>query len=114
SGWAITLPTLPRTPFTPPQQRTSGISPLWKQADPLCNRGVFCENAEPYCGFAEAAGEAAGGVVPAGKTPAPESGAGEAPGDVWGTVVGAGEACGARWVFISSRRKALSAVLLWA
>ena len=33
-------------------------------------------------GFAEAAGEAAGGALPAGKTPAPESGAGETPGEV--------------------------------
>jgi hypothetical protein len=36
---------------------------------------------EPY-GFAEAAGEAAGGALPAGKTPAPESSAGETPGEV--------------------------------
>jgi len=61
-------------------------------------------------------GEVAGLALPAGKTPAPEPGAGEETGE--------GEACaavadGEAWVapcdFMSSRRRALSpAVLLWA
>jgi len=62
------------------------------------------------------AGEVAGfaGVtLPAGKTPAPESGAGEETGEGF-AVVGAGEVWGAACVFISSRRNALSAVPLWA
>lgn len=70
------------------------------------------------------AGETAGVVVPAGNTPAPESGAAEAAGEASAGVVdgedigddfaAAGDVCGAPWVFISSRRKALSAVPLWA
>jgi len=66
------------------------------------------------CG--DGAGEVAGfaGVtLPAGKTPAPESGAGEETGEGF-AVVGAGEVWGAACVFISSRRNALSAVPLWA
>ena len=66
------------------------------------------------CG--DGAGEDAGvtGVaLLAGKTPAPESGAGEEAGDA--AVAGdAGDVCGAACVFISSRRNALSAVFLWA
>src|SRR5262249_15017054 len=59
-----------------------------------------------------AAGELAGAALPAGRTPAPEFGAAEAAGDagVWG-LAAAGEFCGAAWFFISSRRKALLAVL---
>ena len=64
--------------------------------------------------FGEVAGEvvgdgAAGVPLPAGKTLAPDWGAEEEPGD--GIVAGAaGEVC----CFISSRRKALSTVFLWA
>ncbi len=70
------------------------------------------------------AGEAAGEVVPAGNTPTPESGAADEAGEAWIGVpagdeagerwaaAGADELCGAAWFFISSRRKALSAVLL--
>jgi hypothetical protein len=36
----------------------------------------------PSYGFPDAAGDAAGGALPAGKTPAPEFGAGETPGEV--------------------------------
>ena len=57
--------------------------------------------------------EITGLALPGGKTPAPESGTGEEPGDA--VVAGdAGDVCGAACVFISSRRNALSAVLLWA
>ena len=57
--------------------------------------------------------ELTGLALPGGKTPAPESGTGEEPGDA--VVAGdAGDVCGAACVFISSRRNALSAVLLWA
>jgi hypothetical protein len=76
--------------------------------------------------YAPGDGEVSGGALPAGKTPAPESGATEepAPGEAWNGVVagedpgegcraavGAGEVCGAACDFISSRRNALSAVL---
>jgi hypothetical protein len=76
--------------------------------------------------YAPGDGEVSGGALPAGKTPAPESGATEepAPGEAWngvvagedsgegcGAAVGAGEVCGAACDFISSRRNALSAVL---
>ena len=76
--------------------------------------------------MAEAAGEAAGAALPAGKAPALESGAGETPGEVWAGEVAddeagedfdapdAGEVCGAACFFINSRRKALPAVLLCA
>jgi len=90
---------------------------------------AFLRRPRPY-GFAVDrgvdAGEAAGLMVPAGNTPAPESGAAEAPGELWTGVfagdatgegfaaAGTGEFCGAACVFISSRRNALSAVLLWA
>jgi hypothetical protein len=76
-------------------------------------------------GFAVAAGDAAGGTLPTGDSPAIEAGASEAAGEAWtGAVagdapggfaaVGAGEASGALCVFISSRLNALSAVLLCA
>src|SRR6185503_4732467 len=68
------------------------------------------------------AGLAEGATLPAGTTPAPESGAGDETGD--GCAPGAGEAgdaaaLGAGAVspvccFISSRRKLLSCVLRWA
>ena len=74
--------------------------------------------------YAPGDGEVSGGALPAGKTPAPESGAAEEPGEAWNGVVagedpgegcraavGAGEVCGAACDFISSRRNALSAVL---
>lgn len=76
-------------------------------------------------GFAEAAAEAVGAldadeaVGPApcfGKAPpAPELRGREETGEGRDAVVGAGEGCGAACDFISSRRKALSpVVLLWA
>jgi len=75
-------------------------------------------------GFAEAAAEAVGAldadeaVGPAlcfGMAPAPELSGGEEIGEGRDAVVGAGEGCGAACDFISSRRKALSpVVLLWA
>jgi len=75
-------------------------------------------------GLAEAAAEAVGAldadeaVGPAlcfGMAPAPELSGGEETGEGRDAVVGAGEGCGAACDFISSRRKALSpVVLLWA
>src|SRR5207253_7967093 len=67
-------------------------------------------------------GEAAGRALPAGNTPAPESGAAEPAGEAWAgevagdvvgvcAAVGAGEFCVPACVFISSRRNALSAML---
>jgi len=61
-------------------------------------------------------GEADGATVPTGNTPAPESGAaGEEAGEALAgegvAPAGAGEVCGAPCVFMSSRRKALLAVL---
>jgi len=76
-------------------------------------------------GFAVAAGDAAGGTLPAGDAPTVEAGASEAAGeartgalagDAPGgfAAVGTGETCGALCVLISSRLNALSAVLLCA
>jgi len=61
----------------------SGLAPGAK----LCRAsGAFDFSKGQSYGFAVGravdAGEAAGGVLPAGKTPAPESGAGETPGEV--------------------------------
>src|SRR5262249_13457247 len=69
--------------------------------------------------------EAAGRALPAGNTPAPESGAAELAGEGWTgeetgddvgvcAAVGAGEFCVPACVFISQRRNALSAALLCA
>jgi hypothetical protein len=55
----------------------------------------------------------AGVALASGKTPAPQSGAEEETGEGF-AAIGAGEVWGAACVFISSRRNALSAVLLWA
>jgi len=62
-------------------------------------------------------GEVAGGALAAGETPAPEFAAGETAGEEAGEgclAAGEGEVCGAACCFISSRRKALLAVLLCA
>jgi hypothetical protein len=62
-----------------------------------------------------AADEAVGSALCFGIAPAPELSGGEETGEGRDAVVGAGEGWGAACDFISSRRKALSpVVLLWA
>jgi len=87
----------------------------------LDHRPYRCEGSINYnCGFGkEAAGEATGVALPGGKTPAPESGAGEDDGEPAGAagvaeVAGEAAPAGAVCCFISSRRNVLSPLALRA